>query len=286
MNNDKISDYTTFPRTFENYKWYKPILVLIVSLVLIAIFEVLVVGFFYILFGFDFLKSVLSGGYEALSSPMAILFADLIIIVFIPTLYLASRIVKDRPFSSYASSLGGWRWKLYFKCMAVPLVIYVIFNIASSLTDGSAINIQQISPLMFIAFAITIPLQCIAEEYLFRGLIMQSFGSWFNIPILAIIIQALAFGATHSYNSIGVVTIILGGVVYGLLAWKTNGIEASSALHTINNLTVFITIYLGLARTSTNVDIWAALFAFAIDLVCLGLTYYVGTRYNWFESEA
>lgn len=46
MNNDKISDYTTFPRTFENYKWYKPILVLIVSLVLIAIFEVLVVGFF------------------------------------------------------------------------------------------------------------------------------------------------------------------------------------------------------------------------------------------------
>ena len=285
MSETNIKDYITIGREFENYKWHKPLVTIILSAVIFFILTFVLGAIFQLAFG-D-ISAGLSDSYESLNTlGPASLFSYLILVITIPAIYLASRIVKDRPFSSYASSLGGWRWKLYFKCMAVPLVIYVLFNIASSLTDGSAINIQQISPLMFIAFAITIPLQCIAEEYLFRGLIMQSFGSWFNIPILAIIIQALAFGATHSYNSIGVVTIILGGVVYGLLAWKTNGIEASSALHTINNLTVFITIYLGLARTSTNVDIWAALFAFAIDLVCLGLTYYVGTRYNWFESEA
>lgn len=285
MSETNIKDYITIGREFENYKWYKPLVTIILSAVIFFILTFVLGAIFQLAFG-D-ISAGLSDSYESLNTlGPASLFSYMILVITIPAIYLASMIVKDRPFSSYASSLGGWRWKLYFKCMAVPLVIYVLFNIASSLTDGSAINIQQISPLMFIAFAITIPLQCIAEEYLFRGLIMQSFGSWFNIPILAIIIQALAFGATHSYNSIGVVTIILGGVVYGLLAWKTNGIEASSALHTINNLTVFITIYLGLARTSTNVDIWAALFAFAIDLVCLGLTYYVGTRYNWFESEA
>lgn len=285
MSETNIKDYITIGREFENYKWHKPLVTIILSAVIFFILTFVLGAIFQLAFG-D-ISAGLSDSYESLNTlGPASLFSYMILVITIPAIYLASRIVKDRPFSSYASSLGGWRWKLYFKCMAVPLVIYVLFNIASSLTDGSAINIQQISPLMFIAFAITIPLQCIAEEYLFRGLIMQSFGSWFNIPILAIIIQALAFGATHSYNSIGVVTIILGGVVYGLLAWKTNGIEASSALHTINNLTVFITIYLGLARTSTNVDIWAALFAFAIDLVCLGLTYYVGTRYNWFESEA
>ena len=285
MSETNIKDYITIGREFENYKWHKPLVTIILSAVIFFILTFVLGAIFQLAFG-D-ISAGLSDSYESLNTlGPASLFSYMILVITIPAIYLASRIVKDRPFSSYASSLGGWRWKLYFKCMAVPLVIYVIFNIASSLTDGSAINIQQISPLMFIAFAITIPLQCIAEEYLFRGLIMQSFGSWFNIPILAIIIQALAFGATHSYNSIGVVTIILGGVVYGLLTWKTNGIEASSALHTINNLTVFITIYLGLARTSTNVDIWAALFAFAIDLVCLGLTYYVGTRYNWFESEA
>ncbi|WP_296789333.1 CPBP family intramembrane glutamic endopeptidase [uncultured Methanobrevibacter sp.] len=285
MSETNIKDYITIGREFENYKWHKPLVTIILSAVIFFILTFVLGAIFQLAFG-D-ISAGLSDSYESLNTlGPASLFSYLILVITIPAIYLASKIVKDRPFSSYASSLGGWRWKLYFKCMAVPLVIYVIFNIASSLTDGSAINIQQISPLMFIAFAITIPLQCIAEEYLFRGLIMQSFGSWFNIPILAIIIQALAFGATHSYNSIGVVTIILGGVVYGLLAWKTNGIEASSALHTINNLTVFITIYFGLARTSTNVDIWAALFAFAIDLICLGLTYYVGSRYNWFESEA
>ena len=285
MSETNIKDYITIGREFENYKWHKPLVTIILSAVIFFILTFVLGAIFQLAFG-D-ISAGLSDSYESLNTlGPASLFSYMILVITIPAIYLASKIVKDRPFSSYASSLGGWRWKLYFKCMAVPLVIYVIFNIASSLTDGSAINIQQISPLMFIAFAITIPLQCIAEEYLFRGLIMQSFGSWFNIPILAIIIQALAFGATHSYNSIGVVTIILGGVVYGLLAWKTNGIEASSALHTINNLTVFITIYLGLARTSTNVDIWAALFAFAIDLICLGLTYYVGSRYNWFESEA
>lgn len=285
MSETNIKDYITIGREFENYKWHKPLVTIILSAVIFFILTFVLGAIFQLAFG-D-ISAGLSDSYESLNTlGPASLFSYMILVITIPAIYLASRIVKDRPFSSYASSLGGWRWKLYFKCMAVPLVIYVLFNIASSLTDSSTINIQQISPLMFIAFAITIPLQCIAEEYLFRGLIMQSFGSWFNIPILAIIIQALAFGATHSYNSIGVVTIILGGVVYGLLAWKTNGIEASSALHTINNLTVFITIYLGLARTSTNVDIWAALFAFAIDLICLGLTYYVGTRYNWFESEA
>lgn len=285
MSETNIKDYITIGREFENYKWHKPLVTIILSAVIFFILTFVLGAIFQLAFG-D-ISAGLSDSYESLNTlGPASLFSYMILVITIPAIYLASRIVKDRPFSSYASSLGGWRWKLYFKCMAVPLVIYVLFNIASSLTDGSAINIQQISPLMFIAFAITIPLQCIAEEYLFRGLIMQSFGSWFNIPILAIIIQALAFGATHSYNSIGVVTIILGGVVYGLLAWKTNGIEASSALHTINNLTVFITIYLGLSKTSTNVDIWAALFAFAIDLICLGLTYYVGSRYNWFESEA
>lgn len=285
MSETSIKDYITIGREFENYKWHKPLVTIILSAVIFFILTSILGAIFQLAFG-D-ISAGLSDSYESLNTlGPASLFSYMILVITIPAIYLASRIVKDRPFSSYASSLGGWRWKLYFKCMAVPLVIYVIFNIASSLTDGSAINIQQISPLMFIAFVITIPLQCIAEEYLFRGLIMQSFGSWFNIPILAIIIQALAFGATHSYNSIGVVTIILGGVVYGLLAWKTNGIEASSALHTINNLTIFINIYLGLARTSTNVDIWGALAAFAIDLICLGLTYYVGSRYNWFESEA
>ena len=90
--NDKISDYITFPRTFENYRWYKPILVFILSLIILSILMVAIVAVFYLTAGLEFVKSVFSGGYEALTSPMAILFTDLLIIIFIPSLYIASKI--------------------------------------------------------------------------------------------------------------------------------------------------------------------------------------------------
>ena len=80
---DKISDYVTFPRTFDNYRWYKPILVFIVSFIIALILAALIIGVFYIITGPDFLWSIMRGGYEVLTSPLAILFTDLIIIVFI-----------------------------------------------------------------------------------------------------------------------------------------------------------------------------------------------------------
>lgn len=44
--NDKISDYITFPRTFEKYRWYKPILVFIVGFIIALILMAIIIGFF------------------------------------------------------------------------------------------------------------------------------------------------------------------------------------------------------------------------------------------------
>ncbi|SDA47866.1 CPBP family intramembrane glutamic endopeptidase [Methanobrevibacter millerae] len=281
MNNDKISDYTTFPRTFENYKWYKPILVLIVSLVLIAIFEVLVVGFFYILFGFDFLKSVLSGGYEALSSPMAILFADLIIIVFIPTLYLASRIVKDRPFSSYSSSRGGWNFKLYFKALVIPLIMYIIYGVADATINGSP-GTPNFSIAFLLVILISVPLQSIAEEYAYRGFLMQTFGSWFKIPVLAIVIQAILFALSHGYNSLGLIETLVSGLGLGFLAWKTNGIEVSSAIHSANNFSVGLFVMLGMHASSSSPQFWDVVSSCVFLAILYIIMYFIGKKTNWF----
>ena len=57
--NDKISDYITFPRTFENYRWYKPILVFILSLIILSILMVAIVAVFYLTAGPEFVKSVI-----------------------------------------------------------------------------------------------------------------------------------------------------------------------------------------------------------------------------------
>ena len=45
-----ISDYIAFPTTFENYKWYKQILVVIVGLVMFAILSALLIAVFWVKF--------------------------------------------------------------------------------------------------------------------------------------------------------------------------------------------------------------------------------------------
>ena len=90
---EKILDYLTYPKTFENYKWYKPILVFIVAFVVIMILDGLILLIFNYTMGFEFVKNVFSGGYELFNSAIGLLFVDSFIITIIPSLYIASKIV-------------------------------------------------------------------------------------------------------------------------------------------------------------------------------------------------
>ena len=279
--NDRISDYITFPKTFENYRWYKPILVLIVTFIIMLILAALVFGVFYLIMGFDFIKFVFNGGYEALMSPMAILFTDLILIVFIPALYLASKVVNDRPFSSYSSSRGGWNFKLYFKALVIPVILYILFLGAETAIVGP-VSASHFSIAFLIVLLISVPLQSIAEEYIFRGFIMQTLGSWFKIPVLAIVLQAIIFAFGHSYNSIGVFETLVIGLGLGFFAWKTNGIEVTSALHTANNFSFGLFVMLGLQESTSSPQLWDVASAIVFIVILYAIMYYVGMKTDWF----
>ena len=57
-----------------------------------------------------------TGGYESFNNLNFIVIAMLLsIVLYLPALYIATRILKYRPFSSFSSSRGGWNWKLFFK---------------------------------------------------------------------------------------------------------------------------------------------------------------------------
>lgn len=282
MTNDgKISDYITFPKTFEKYKWYKPILVLIITLIIILILQALLSVLFNIIMGTDFLKIAMKGGYEAFTSPMVLLYIDLMIVIHIPSLYLASKIVKDRPFSSYSSSRGGWNYKLYFKALIIPIIIYLIYMSISVAIKGPEGTSHFSIAYLIIIFTI-IPLQCIAEEYMFRGLIMQTLGSWLKKPVLALALQAIIFALSHGYNSLGLFETFVLGLVYGFFAWKTNGIEVSSALHTANNFCLGLFVMLGL-QAPTSTPQLSNVIETIIFIIILGvIMYYVGKKTEWF----
>ena len=130
------SDFITLPASFENYKWYKPILVIIATIVMFAIFSGILIAVFSSIYGWNFILSM-THGYEVMNTEMGQIFTDLAVIILIPSLFVATKIVKDRPFSSYSSSRRGWNFKLYFKAMIIPFIIYIIFEAISLAINGA-----------------------------------------------------------------------------------------------------------------------------------------------------
>lgn len=280
--NDKISDYITFPRTFESYAWYKPIIVFILANIVMFIIGGLMLIVGSLIFGFDFVKITFGSGIEGLNSAIPIIFSDLFIFMFVPGLYFASKIVKDRPFSSYASSRGGWNFKLYLKALIIPVILYLIYQGIEIAINGSNGGTYQVSILFLIVLFISVPLQSTAEEFMFRGILLQTLGSWFKIPVLAIVIQAIIFGLAHGYNSFGLFETVVMGLICGFFAWKTDGIEVSSAIHTANNFCVGFFIMLGLHTSTSSPEITSVLPVIVFEILLCVLLYYVGKKTSWF----
>lgn len=281
MNDEEFSDFITLPRTFEKYRWYKPILVFVIGLILMIIFQWVVEETFSGLFGETFINTLINGGYEVLNNPLAELFSDLGIIIIIPALYIASKIVGDRPFSSYISTSGKWGFKLYIKALVIPLVLFILFSVITSAITGPEGTFQLSLPYL-IVILVFLPLQCIAEEFAFRGLIMQTFGSWFKIPIVAIILQSFIFSIAHGYNTLGLIEIFISGLIFGFFTWKTNGLEVSSALHTANNFSVSLFVMLGIVTPTSSPQLWETVASIIFLILLAIIMYYVGNKTDWY----
>ena len=281
IENNEISDYITFPRSFEKYRWYKPILVFIVGLIISIILMGIIILAFYGAYGMDFLRSISTGGYEVLNTELGQIIIDLGVIVLLPSLYIATKIVRDRPFSSYSSSRGGWNTKLYLKAFIIPFIIIGIVQAIEFAITGSH-GFNHFTIMFLIITIIMVPIQCIAEEYVFRGLIMQTFGSWFKIPIAAIIIQSIFFAAVHGYNSLGIIEVLITGIILGFLTWKTNGIEVSSAMHSANNLSISLFVMFGLKSTTSTIQLNDFIISVILNIALFAIMYYVGEKTNWF----
>jgi len=103
--------------------------------------------------------------------------------------------------------------------------------------------------LVIISFFI-LPFQTSMEEVLFRGYLMQGFGTWFKKGIIALIITSVIFGLLHGANpeveKLGwsiMVYYIGTGLLLGIFTLMDDGIELSLGFHAANNIVaaVFVT---------------------------------------------
>ena len=283
----KAYDYAKFPREFISYRWFKPLLVLLLA----TIFYFVMTTILYLIAGawagdVNFFDGI-GESYDdttVYTGPGALLEVGSLALL-LPALALAALVVRDRPFSSYSSSRGGWNWKTFFKCMLVAVLVMALDFGFWYVVDP---QVFTNGPVLFttpglILCILLVPLQSIAEEYAFRGFIVQTFGGWTKLPILAIIISAVIFAAGHPYNMIGVIAIFCNGIIWGFIAWKSKGLEATSALHVVNNMLVFLMAGAGLMASTSDVEITSLVDSIAIDIAFAAIVLIWGKKRGWFE---
>lgn len=201
----------------------------------------------------------------------------------IPCLLLAALIVRDRPISSYFSSMGGWRWTVFLKTLAAAFVLIGIPTIVSLLMHGKTGDVK-FTIAGFIIITLLLPLQGIAEELIYRGYIMQTVSSWFMLPAAGIIVQLLIFTAVHPYNVIGRIEILVSALLFALVCIFSRGIEASSAMHIMYNMSGIYMAGFGYGLITAEQTIPSSAFHLICKIVFFLFILYADKKLHWFDK--
>lgn len=147
----------------------------------------------------------------------------------------------------------GLRWRWLALCLVIAFVsLWVVLAVQGLLGSGGtnfALNPQSGAVWFLLIMLVTTPLQAAAEEYFFRGYLMQSLGSMIISPWFGIVTSAAVFTLFHgSLDPALIVDRFAFGVLAGWLVVRTGGLEAGIAAHVANNVTSF-----GLAALTSSV---------------------------------
>lgn len=162
------------------------------------------------------------------------------IALMIPAAWLGLIIYGQRP-RWLSSVTGRLRWGWMFKLMALIAIPYLAMQAFDALTGGyTGISWRPYSLFMIFVVLLTTPLQCAGEEYGIRGLINRLLGSYGSARIsfwIGAIGSSVVFTFLHAaqdpYLNAFYFTF---GMVACWMAWRTGGLEASIAMHVVNNV--------------------------------------------------
>ncbi|MEU8378232.1 CPBP family intramembrane glutamic endopeptidase [Streptosporangium sp. NPDC048865] len=189
-----------------------------------------------------------SGG-QIFADPVVDLAINLLAIaVVLPIVYGVVAWIQRRPPGTLSSVTGRLRWRWMAWCTAVAVGAVALGQAAVALTyvvTGKDlgemfgwVGWERFLPALAITLLL-VPFQAAAEEYVFRGWLIQAFGSFLANPWPGILLSAAGFTAVHAYIDWGIVDVFAFGVLMGWLAVRTGGLEAAIALHVANNVLAF-----------------------------------------------
>lgn len=177
------------------------------------------------------------------TNPMDILLGLGLIALMLPAALLGVRWGGRAP-GILHSVRRGVRWGLLGRTAAVVVPIFAIIHGLGFVLDPPE-DVRTPEPgasllAVYLIVVVLTPLQCAAEEYVFRGVPMQVFGTCLRSPLWGILVPVPFFVLGHGYDWVGQVDLAVFAICMGLLAWKSGGLEIPIVIHTANNLTLFL----------------------------------------------
>ena len=264
-------EFTTFPRTLETYAWYKPILIMVIALIVTFAVTLALVS----IIGID----------PTQDNMVQLFYTAISMIATIPAIYIGNKLLYKIPFSTQVAPIRNWNWGIYIKAFIITLLVYAIFQ--GFQIFGAGVSISFNVPIVILLSCIILPIfQGFAEEFAFRGLFMQTLGSWFRIPIVAIVLQAALFAVAHRYVLFALISVLCTGLLYGFIAWYGQGLEASSAMHAVNNIFSFLAIALGLQARVTGISEISLLGNLLLLIVPIVIVLLLDKKFNLFGVES
>jgi len=177
------------------------------------------------------------------------LYLFLIILTFLAgllSLFLGVKFIHKRKIVTLITSRSKVDWSRIFYAFSIWAIIGVVMIAVGYFMSPEDYD-WNFKPLPFFILVLIsflfLPIQTSMEELLFRGYLMQGFGTWFKKSFVALILTSVIFGLLHGLNPeveklgwISMVYYIGTGLVLGIFTLMDEGTELALGFHAANNM--------------------------------------------------
>jgi len=249
---------SSYPQVFRTprTRWWHGV----IAWVLVAVFALVAMIALVVVYS---LVLYLTGGEDALaasaeldmSDPFTVFIINLTLVALIPLALGAIAIAYPVKVRFLHSVEGRVRWGWLVRCLVTLTPLWLLYlGVGAVLDGGVEVNLPDEWPALLAMAVLMTPLQAAGEEYLFRGFVLVTVGSWFRNPIVGLVascvVSGALFGAAHGSPDPWILLALVGmAVACVYLSWRTGGLEAAIAIHVVNNV---FAISLGILTGTVN----------------------------------
>ncbi len=244
---ERPPEFHRLARASASHRWWRPpaagVAATLLYLVLVlALFCVMAIAGLFFPGAWEATERFIEDPVTDFGEPGAYGLGMIAVALMLPAILAATRVLGVKPVGLVSSVAGRIRWGWLLRCSMVAGALYgvTLLGVAALMAvrgDSLAPRFESPHTLALVGLALLlVPFQAAAEEYVFRGYLMQAVGTWLRHPAFAVTLPVPLFVLAHGYELNGMVDIAAFALVAGWLTWRTGGLEAAIALHVVNNV--------------------------------------------------